>query len=313
MQVVLLLLLDLVTPWWPWGVLAHLALCLLLYPVWPRRGVVALTLSLVTLLLPGYGAALLLLVGLALRVVPPPQGDLLSEFREHVAPQLPARGGVPLASLPLVEHLKVQPLIDLLQTPDVDLRKAVLEDMARRRGARLIGCLQAALSDPNPEIYQFAVAKLGQVQEWYSQQLTQGRLEYQRLATPDSARLLVTAYQDYLESGLLEKALEPLYLQQLVDLHSDFLERFGIQPTYLLARAEVWLRLDRTDAAESDFGQVLSLEANHPEAELGLLKAAYQRRDWSQWRSQAQRLRQLRPRLPLETRNLLDLLGSAQP
>ena len=126
--------------------LAHLVLCLALYFCWPRRGPAAGALTLAVLLIPGYGLGVVLLVSLALRYLPRPGGDLLSEFREHVAPQLEGQTGLSLAELPLVEHLKVQPLIDLLQSPDLQLRKAVLEDMARRRGARLIACIQSALA-----------------------------------------------------------------------------------------------------------------------------------------------------------------------
>lgn len=278
----------------------------LVYRCSPWRGAPARALALAVLLIPGYGVAVVGSVALALRVVPKPSRDLLSEFREHVAPHLEGKSGISLAELPLVEHLKVQPLIDLLQTPDLSLRKAVLEDMARRRGPRLIACIQAALSDPNPEIYQFAVAKLGQVQEWHSRQLAQGRLDYQQAGSLEAGLLLARSYQDYVASGLLEKALEPLYLGQLAEHYGDLLERFGDSRDLLMARAEIWLRLRQETQAQSDYEQVLRSHPEESEAELGLLKIAYQRRDWSGWRCQALRLQQMGARLPVETRELVE-------
>ena len=280
--------------------LLHCLSVALTYRFSPWRGAPARALALAVLLIPGYGLALLLAVGLALRWLPRPSGDLLSEFREHVAPHLEGKSGTSLAELPLVEHLKIQPLIDLLQTPDLSLRKAVLEDMARRRGARLIACIQAALTDPNPEIYQFAVAKLSQIQEWHSRQLAQGRLDYQQSASLEHGQLLLKAYQDYLASGLLEKALEPLYLGQLAEHYGDLLKCFGGRREFLLGRAEIWLRLQREQQAQADYQQVLRDHPGESEAELGLLKIAYQRRDWESWRVQAHRL--LRMPLPAETR-----------
>lgn len=274
-------------------------LSLLVYRFTGRRAA-----ALAVLLIPGYGALVLGAVALVLRWGPRPSGDLLSEFREHVAPQLQAKSGLSLAELPLVEHLKVQPLIDLLQTPDLNLRKAVLEDMARRRSPRLIACIQAALSDPHPEIYQFAVAKLGQIQEWHSRELAQGRLEYQRGHSLPAGLLLARAYQDYLASGLLEKALEGLYLGQLAEHYSELLSRFGGLRDVLLARAEIQLRLHRPEPARADYLQVLRLYPGEIAAELGLLKIAYLRRDWSEWRAQALRLRQMS--LPAEAREQVE-------
>lgn len=271
---------------------------------WP--GAPARALALAVLLMPGYGVVVVAGVGLALRWVPKPSGDLLGEFREHVAPHLEGKPSTPLAELPLVEHLKVQPLIDLLQTEDLSLRKAVLEDMARRRGPRLIACIQAALSDPHPEIYQFAVAKLGQVQEWHSRQLAQGRLDYQQSGSLEHGQLLARAYHDYLDSGLLEKTLEPLYLGQLAGHYSELVKLFGGRPELLLARAEIWLRLHREDQAQRDYEQVLQRHPEEIEAELGLLKIAYQRRDWPSWRAQARRLQLLGSRLPQETREQVE-------
>lgn len=285
---------------------AHLLLCLVLHRCWPRRGSAAWALTLAVLLIPGYGLAVVLLVGLGLRFLPKPQGDLLSEFREHVAPQLEGKRGLALAELPLVEHLKIQPLIDLLQTPDLQLRKAVLEDMARRRGARLVACIQAALADPNPEIYQFAVAKLSQIQEWHSRQLAEGRLDYAARPGLESGQWLAVAYHDYLASGLLEPTLEPLYLRQLADLYGDLLARFGTSPALLLARGEIWLRLGREGDAAEDFQAMLQLDGKAGQAELGLLKVAYQRRDWEGWRQQARRLQGLGPQLPAEIRDQID-------
>jgi len=284
--------------------LLHCLSVVLTYRFSPWRGAPARAVALAVLLIPGYGAVLLLAVGLALRWLPRPGGDLLSEFREHVAPHLEGKSGTSLADLPLVEHLKVQPLIDLLQTPDLSLRKAVLEDMARRRGPRLIACIQAAMADPNPEIYQFAVAKLSQIQEWHSRQLAQGKLDYQQSGSLEHGLLLLKAYQDYLASGLLEKALEPLYLDQLAEHFGDLLDRFGGRREFLLGRAETWLRLQRDQQAQADFEQVLREHPGESEAELGLLKIAYQRRDWEGWRAQARRLQRMS--LPEETRLQLE-------
>lgn len=278
---------------------AHLVAAGLVF--WAIPGAVGRAMSLAVLLLPGYGLVILLSVGAARRWLPALQGDLLQEFREHVAPQFGPRR-TPLAELPLVEHLKIQPLIDLLASPDLETRKAVLEAMARRRGRRLIECIQQALKDPQPEIYQFAVAKLAQIQEMHTRELAEARALHRARPDRQNAYSLIKAYHDYLDSGLLEPALEPLYLEQLEALYRQTLEQEPEDSGGRLSLAQVLLRLRRLEAARAQCEIVLEQEEHSGEALLGLLEVSFLERDWPRFRQLAGQLNQLAPRLPPDLR-----------
>jgi len=250
-------------------------------------------------ILPGYGAVMLVIVWGAQRMLPRPSGELLSEFRDHVAPQLGLKPA-PIGQLPLVEHLKVQPLIDLMDSPDIEIRKAVLEAMAKRRGRKLIECIQRALNDPKPEIYQLAVAKLAQIQEEHSRELAQARAAYQRDPQRTEAYLLVGAYQDYLDSGLLEPTLEPLYLEQLAEVYLQIQGLDGSDLQACLSRGQTFLRLAQPQHARQEYERALTLQPDSPEACMGVVEVLYLQRDWPGLREEVKKLRQLAPKLTPE-------------
>lgn len=283
----------------------HLVASALFYWALRQRfnGLVSLAGLLAVALLPGYGLAVLGLVWAGLRWGPGLSGDLLSEFRDHVAPRLEHKQTA-IADLPLVDHLQVQPLIDLLDSPDLEIRKAVLEAMARRRGRRLIECIQRALNDPKPEIYQLAVAKLAQIQEDHSQQLAQARELYGRDRSRDSAFGLARAYQDYLDSGLLDTAMEPLYLEQLAEVYAEI----SNDVTAGLQRGQILLRLGRPQQARQQYQAVLQLDAQCAEARLGLVEVCYAERDWGGLRAELPQLNSLAAKLPPEMRTHLEWL-----
>ena len=261
----------------------------------------------VVVLLPGYGVAILLLVWVALRWLPRPSGSLLREFQDHVAPQLggPAR---PLAHLPFVEHLQVQPLIDLLDSPDLEVRKAVLEAMARRRGRLWVEHIQRSLNDPKPEIYQLAVAKLAQIQEQYSGELVEARGLYEQRSDREAAYGLARAYHDYLESGLLEPALEPLYWEQLATLYQEVSDRDEHDQYACLQRGQVLLRLERPAQARNQYLTLLKRDPDCAEAQLGLIEVCFVERDWAGLREQLPALNRLAARLPGEVRAQVEWL-----
>lgn len=259
------------------------------------------------LVLPGYGLPLLGLVWAARRLLPIPEGNLLQEFREHVAPEMQKRPSR-LADLPLVEHLQVQPLIDQLDSPDIQVRKAVLEAMARRRGRRLINCIRSALNDPNPEIYQYAVAKLGQIQEEHARELTEARIHFSQSREPQTAHALARAYHDYLQSGLLEKTLEPLYLGQLAELYGDILKLAGESESVRLSLARVLMLLGDYPEAQQSCLLALQIQPSSLEARLGLLELHYLRRDWSAFRTELQALEQRTEALPEPLKTRLEWL-----
>ena len=277
------------------------------------------------LLMPVVGVLSLVLLALALRLIPPPGGDLLDEFREHVEPEADLSDSPRMAQLPLLDHLHVQPLVDLLESPDIEIRRAVLEAMARRGSAPLVACIQKCVNDPRPEIYQLAVAKLSHLQESHSQQISQARAAYQRQPGAASGYTLAEAYNHYIESGLVEPAIRPVYWEQLARLYAEILE---YNPRDLKARLHK-VRISLSLAAHSpreDVRQLaaklvkeeaqmcLQLDPGNHQALLCLTELAYYQRDWRSLHEQIQHLAPLAnsPSLDIEERRRIEWLTHAR-
>ncbi|MBI2267065.1 MAG: hypothetical protein HYU64_18205 [Armatimonadetes bacterium] len=165
---------------------------------------------------PGMGPFGVTLLLILLKVKPSSRmGNLLDEMREQMKDQFhrikQIRAVEDKRGL-LMEHLQVQPLVDMLETSDLQMKRAVISALAEKKGRKMVEKIQECLKDPHPEIYQLALAKLGKLQEDYTKDIA--RLMASAKENPDSAAAhmeLAHLYVDYRESGLLDRTLEDFY------------------------------------------------------------------------------------------------------
>lgn len=239
---------------------------------------------LMALFAPGYGMIVIALLLFSLRFFPPPPGDLLSEFVEHVAPRETGDASsrhMRAGDIPLVDHLQVEPLIDMLQTEDVDLKRAVIDAMARRRGSKLIQCIQGCLQDPRPEIYQYAMARLGRLQEDFTRDIARATQDVEKApeATEPHMRL-ARVFEQYLDSGLVDATLVDFYQGQLLREYEAVLKVNPDETAASLARGRVLIELRRAHEAAAEYQRVLSRDGANIEARFGMVQVHYASKSW---------------------------------
>lgn len=236
------------------------------------------------LLMPGYGMGLLLTLLLALRFIPPPVGDLLAEFVEHTAPGAEVGGGshrMRAGDLPMVEHLSVEPLIDMLDTPDIDRKRAVIDAMAKRRGKKLIAAIQTCLTDPRPEIYQYAMARLGKLQEDYTRDIGTATREVETAPHEPAPRYRLAAlYETYLGSGLVDSTLVDFYRGLLMKEYRAILAMAPDDTAAALALGRLLVDVGQIEEAAGHLEAVLARDPGNVEARFGMVGVHYARRDW---------------------------------
>lgn len=260
------------------------AAALLLAPSSPvPRTQAGLLVGAFVLLLPGYGLAILACLRASLRFIPAPPGDLLAEFVEHTAPTEAGglRRRVRAGDMPLVEHLQVEPLIDMLDTPDVELKRAVIDAMAKRRSAKMVACIQSCLTDPRPEIYQYAMAKLGKLQEEFTRDVGAATAAVQ--AAPDAVEphyRLAALYEEYLASGLVDETLVAFYRGLLEKEYRAVLARSPHDTAATLALGRVLLEMEQIDEAALHFLAVLDRDPDNIEARIQMVAVQYAKRAW---------------------------------
>lgn len=249
------------------------------YEIVAWRGPILLS-ALLAILIPVVGMGCAFLIACLLLGKPLPAGDLLEEFKEHTT--LPHVQGVTPKEAPGKELLtmqrSVEPLVDMLATPDPQMKRAVLDAIARRRDPKLIPHVLAALQDPRPEIYQFAMAKVIKLQEEFGSEIAKATAAVS--AEPDRVdphHRLAEVYNRYLKSGLVDQAVAGFYREQLREEYGKILTLAPGNFTVLVAVGRLSLETGRMDEAQQAFEEALGLSPLHLEARLGLAEALYLR------------------------------------
>ncbi len=208
-----------------------------------------------------------------------PAGNLLEEFKEHTMAPVTAS---PLCSLGtgaqqiMSTQSTVEPLVDMLSTPDPQLKRAVLEMIAKRRNPKLIPHIIEALKDPRPEVYQFAMAKITNLQTEYARAISQAaRAAKSAPADAGARRQLASVYGQYLRSGLVEESLRSHYEEQL---RAEYAAVLSLEPgasNIRVALGRLDLKAGRLDEAYRGFRRVLDDDGDNVDGLLGLIETLY--------------------------------------
>jgi hypothetical protein len=184
----------------------------------------------------------------------------------------------PLASL------EVEPLVDLLNGRDADLKRGAIEALVSRQGHRAAGVLQRLLHDNDPEIRLYASIRLCTLEDDVARAIQEANTATViGAADPAGWQRLAQAHIDYASSGLLDVATT---VQNLDLAEAAFASASGLQPgqhELSLALGQTWLQLGRLDTAREHLE--CAIQAHRPRvvtnARIGLMEAAFRGGSWS--------------------------------
>lgn len=215
-----------------------------------------------------------------------PLQPLLARLRPDLeGPGTPEEEGTPLpssrkarqAEADLQAYLDIEPYADLLWSPDATVKKSVINAIAEQPSPKLISLLRWCLSDPRPEVYQLALAKLGKIQKHHADEIL---LATERTRSyPDSIqahRGLAEAYERFAESGLVEGTLQQYSRQMALASFQAILAREPGNSTALEAIARLAVAAGRVDEALTAY-ETLLRETGSASARLGMLKVWHER------------------------------------
>lgn len=162
---------------------------------------------------------------------------------------------------------KFLPAVSLLQSSDIDERRAAIEVLAQIGGPEQIEHLQNCLDDPEREVYQYAHAKLSELHEKYTEAI--------KVAQNRSAEETLNGTLAYLHSGLLGEATEKFYRQKAISLVVELLKERADDPSLLSLLGELYLEEGSLQEAGVALGRGIALDPDSVEARWGLAKLAY--------------------------------------
>lgn len=242
---------------------------------YPFQGA-ALLGAILSLFLPIAGIVCAFIIAMLLLFKPLPHGDLLEEFKEHTTlPDIEALIHRPIeAETP---RQSVEPLVDMLTNADAPTKRAILDAIAKRKIAKLIPHIIAALEDPRPDIYQFAIAKISQLQHDYGAGVAHATEAVQ--AEPENIaahQRLAKIYDQYLKSGLVDQSITDFYHQQLEKTYQKILSLSPDDIIALKKLGQLSIETGQVEAAKEAFNKALLLRPNDIETQFGLIKVLYQ-------------------------------------
>jgi polysaccharide biosynthesis protein PelE len=174
--------------------------------------------------------------------------------------------------------LEVEPLTDLLQGSDPDLKRGAIDALAASQSFRAARVLQSLLHDPDPEIRLYASVRLGSLEDEI------GRKIQVACAAADDPRANVSVLEDlagvYLEyaaCGLLDDVTSRHYLTLAEQAYDRAVHLQPGRYELALAIGHVCLRLDQLDNARQFFERAAQCAHSYLDIRLAFMELAYRR------------------------------------
>lgn len=115
------------------------------------------------------------------------------------------------------EEIRTEPIVDMIPYADVATALAIIDRLAESTDPRQRRLLNRMSEDQRPEVFQYAMAKINELQRNYVVRIYQmtEQLRY-RTETAALQANLAALYNEYMKSGLMEEGLGPYYWELAV-------------------------------------------------------------------------------------------------
>ncbi len=177
------------------------------------------------------------------------------------------------------------PAVALLDSQDINERRAAIDVLASIGGPEQILHLQSCLDDPEREVYQYAHAKLTELHEKHTDAI--------REAQGGPAQNLLDAYLLYLRSGLLGEATSTFYRRKAIATTREMLQARAGEVSLLALLGQLYLEDGQSRLCAEVLEQAVALDPDSVEARWGLTRLAYAQRDYETFRRNLTSLRSL--------------------
>jgi tetratricopeptide (TPR) repeat protein len=178
-----------------------------------------------------------------------------------------------------VLDLEVQPLIDVLHTSDLEMRRAAVAALGRQVNPGAIRLLRQLLSDAQPEIRSDASIALTRLEEELASALNTS-LELWTADPTDKERTLNLADQYYACSHVLDEMSQRWYFAKARDLLQQCITQDGMNAELWLKLARIRHHLGETTQALQDARTALQLQPHSAEAYLLAMELAFRLHAW---------------------------------
>src|SRR5215470_17927607 len=177
--------------------------------------------------------------------------------------------------------LEIQPLIDVLQTADLEMRRAAVAVLSRQANPGAVRLLRRLLSDPQPEIRSDASIALTRLEEELAGALN-ASLELWTADPADKERTLNLAnqYYEYACSHVLDEMSQHCYFAKARDVLQQCITQDSMNVDLWLKLARIRQHLGETAEALQAVRITLQLQPHAAEAYLLAMELAFRLHAW---------------------------------
>ena len=176
------------------------------------------------------------------------------------------------------------PAVSLLESEDIDTRRAAIDVLAEIGGPAQIELLQSCLDDPEREVYQYAHAKLTGLHERHTKRIQEAQESGNRQA-------LLDRYLEYIGSGLLGGATSDFYRQKAISVAGKLLEETPDSLPILTVLGKLYVDQNSPTEATLVLNKALEREPNSVEARWEMARLAYTQQNFREMRDHLQHLK----------------------
>ncbi|MBU1040027.1 MAG: HEAT repeat domain-containing protein [Proteobacteria bacterium] len=190
----------------------------------------------------------------------------------------------------LADEIAIEPVIDVLQGDDPDLKRGAVKLLQRIGTPNAVGLLRQSLSDQFPEVRFYAHSALTELEDAFTSRIQALNATLEKTPSAAAYRLLGMQYRAYADSGLADEIARG---QHLVSCRDALLRSLELEPDHdqtMLLLAQALLDLNQLREAWQMFEKCTRFEETASEAQLGLAQIAYQLRDFAKLAEQARRM-----------------------
>ena len=165
------------------------------------------------------------------------------------------------------------PAVSLLERGNIEERRAAIEVLAQIGGPQQVRHLQACLDDPEREVYQYAHAKLTELQERHIEAIRSAESQGKKTE-------LLEGYLQYISSGLLGEATQDFYRQKAVRTAVHLLQDNPESVALLNLLGGLYTEQGAEQEARLHLEKALNLEPESAQARYTLARIAYSQQDF---------------------------------
>ncbi len=190
----------------------------------------------------------------------------------------------------LADEIAIEPVIDVLQGDDPDLKRGAVKLLQRIGTPSAVGLLRQSLSDQFPEVRFYAHSALTELEDGFTKRIQAIDTALKQSPSAPAYRLLGQEYRAYADSGLADEVARRQHLESCRDALISSLELEPGHAQAMLLLGQAMLDLGRPREARLMFEKCARHEQTASEARLGLAQIAYQQRDFAQLAVQARNM-----------------------